>query len=497
MSNQKLSTESRQHQSSSDVGAAWVSKTDIIRYRRCSYAFWLDYVGEVSLDEPQGDLQEDLISQGDEFELEVRSGVVSVKAEKKRLPELFQGTTTIVDLPVLENEHLRLYGVPDGIEPEHGLLVPVEVKLHRKPRPTDRLELAFYWLLLEPYRTRRSPQPRGDLLVPGPENGAKRVAVKLEEFHFERVRRLVDDVRAARRDGIEPKVCNCEVCIDRPEVIERADRLDGVTLIWGVGGETANLLANIGISSLKDIASCEPRAIVTHLRRNRHIVDEPKIEGWKQHARSYLTGEPVFFGTEPLPLSASFIAVDFEYISSEPGMIYLLGAAVVDGAAVILRQWWGAELPEIASNLKDLDQLLQQHPTLPIVTWHGSGAEVSELKRAREQQQVLAESLKLPDKRHLDLFAYVRRSVRFPISRLGLKDVGDYFGFKRASAIEHGMMATSYYFRFCRATDHSEKNGLRDALMEYNREDLGALVEVTRRLQVLSGDALLQRPTTL
>jgi hypothetical protein len=61
------------------------------------------------------------------------------------------------------NHDLSLRGEPDGIEMTSGTWVPVEVKHHSQPSSLDRLELAFYWLLLTPHRI-DSTRPRARLL---------------------------------------------------------------------------------------------------------------------------------------------------------------------------------------------------------------------------------------------------------------------------------------------------------------------------------------------
>jgi hypothetical protein len=53
-----------------------------------------------------------------------------------------------------------LHGVPDGIETCDGALLPIEIKSHKRVQRIDALELASYWLLLEPYRTRQVPPSR-------------------------------------------------------------------------------------------------------------------------------------------------------------------------------------------------------------------------------------------------------------------------------------------------------------------------------------------------
>ena len=391
----------------------------------------------------------------------------------------------LFDLPTLRNKSLHIYGVPDGVEPENGLLLPVEIKSHRRAKSSDYLELAFYWLLFEPLRTRNTSQRQGVLIVPGADGRERRTLLNLKENHFKRVQDLLSDIRIARRDGVEPTVCNCDVCFDRPEVAECVEQQEGVTLIWDIGHRTAKVLKKIGIRSLDDIVACDSATVVAHLKDRGHVSYISKVDNWKHHARSYLARAPVFFGVECLPSFGSFIAVDFEYDSDDPGSIYLLGAAVVREGATAIYQWWGTEPSEIGANLLRFEELLQEYSPFPIVTWSGEGAEISELRKAAETHDA-SRLLQNLSERHQDIFLFIKNNIRLPIPLLNLKSVSAYFGFKPiGDEISNGMRAMSYYLKYLRATEESEKQRIQAALMQYNRDDLEALIQATRCLQGL------------
>ncbi|HZZ65651.1 MAG TPA: hypothetical protein VFE17_09145, partial [Candidatus Baltobacteraceae bacterium] len=97
---------------------------------------------------------------------------------------------TLLKPPLLENEELQLFGKPDGIETACGLLVPLEVKSHRRPKFTDRLELAFYWMVLEAYRMRKA-EPYGVLILPNRFGGKERHEVEIAGSHFNTVKAII------------------------------------------------------------------------------------------------------------------------------------------------------------------------------------------------------------------------------------------------------------------------------------------------------------------
>jgi hypothetical protein len=65
-------------------------------------------------------------------------------------------------------------------------------------------------MLVEPYRPRPC-EPRGVVILRR-EGAPVQVEVPLLPRHFDEVERIVDDVRRARRYGVESRLCSCAVC---------------------------------------------------------------------------------------------------------------------------------------------------------------------------------------------------------------------------------------------------------------------------------------------
>ncbi|HEY1883028.1 MAG TPA: ribonuclease H-like domain-containing protein [Candidatus Cybelea sp.] len=467
----------------------WVTKTDIIRFRACPYAFFLVDRGYVSLEQLGGEFNNELIQAGRDFERTVRASAVPLPIPSELtydvLPTLFSKPCVLFGLPMLENVKLKIYGKPDGVKTEGGKLIPIEIKSHASVRREDRLELAFYHTLLEPYRTMRS-EPRG-MLILRTAFGEEQIVIELREQDFEVVRGLVKDVRRARRDGVTPRVCACEVCATRPEVDEYIRERKGTTLIYGVRASRARALANLGISSLEHIRDCDPESVSRDLRPHRHFVSESTVRSWKHHAASYFSEGPVLFGQTPLDFS-SFIAVDLEYIAAEPGWIYLIGLSLVTESRTNILQWWGNGPAEIRANLRRLGDQIAQHPNLPVVTWAGGSAEIPELKKAADRYG-LDDVLQAFLDRHLDMFHYAERNVRLPIPTLDLKKVSAFFGVPRRSTINGGMEAEALYRRFKSSRSRAARSRIKESLLEYNGDDLRAVSEITYRMRKLSAEA--------
>ncbi|MGH9164918.1 MAG: ribonuclease H-like domain-containing protein [Acidimicrobiales bacterium] len=453
----------------------WVTKTDLTRYARCPYAFWVLDTGQLTFAQSVTPQQAGLIDAGVAFQrqVEARAQPVEVADVAVDLPALFASeslTLFLDELPTLVNTGLALRGRPDGVRTEAGALIPIETKSHRDVLATDRLELAFYWLLLEPYRT-RSSQPRGVLILRR-DDAPVEVEVELLPRHFDEVRRIVDEVRRARRYGVQPRICSCSVCAGpmRDEVLRRAHHGRDLTLIWKIGPVLAGALEALGIASYGDLRGCDQAELLAALRADKRSVSAAMVAGWCHHAESYARAEAVLFGS-PAPLPSSFIVLDLEYGPHT----WLIGACIVDGERRRTIQLWADTPAEERQNLRQLARLVDEHPSLPLVTWNGLSADLPELRRTAKRLRLgkLVDSIVT---QHVDLFAYAAGAVRLPVPGLSLSEVAAYFGVAKVSAVQGGFDAQMRYLAYAGSQPGPERDGLRDELLEYNRDDLVGLV---------------------
>jgi len=463
----------------------WVTKSDVTSFIRCPYAWWLRDRGEISFEDTVSEFQMQLVRAGSDFHEEVEAQAAPIELPPEGLPGLLDEELTLLGTPDFENRELFIRGRPDGIETSHGALLPIEVKSHKDVQRTDELELAFYWLLLEPYRTRRVRKPRGFLFLRR-DGDEERVEVPITPERIKQVRKLIVDVRRARAKGVRPRVCGCRVCVSvrGDEVARVTERNKDLTLLFGIGHTYAPILERAGIRSWEALLDRDSIEVVEILRRRKMFVSVWQVESWKHHAESWRTRSPVFFGSEPC-VEEPFIALDLEYASVGGGPIWLVGACLADGDESEYLQEWADSREEEQRALQELDRAIAANPELSIVTWAGTGADLPRLGGS-------CAGLDLPHlqaalrERHVDLFEWVRRSVRLPRARLDLKQVASYFGVPRLSSIGDGMEAELLYDRYLRSRDEQKRATLRTALCDYNRDDLDALIGTARRLSELS-----------
>lgn len=464
----------------------WVTKTDLMTYLRCPYTYSLLYRGEIDRAELFDEFLLELLAEGVEFhdQVDATAPLVALTSEDE-LDELLSADVTVLHPPVSFNDKLKIYGMPDGIDPRGGAFWPIEYKTHKDVHPYDEIELAFYWLLLSPRRTRGVRDPRGIVVL---RRGGEPYPVELAltPDRFAQVRRLVSEVRQARYTPVQPRFCGCHVCsnVRRDEVRASATERRHVSLLFGVGHKYERALASAGIGDYLGLLTREPDELAVTISRSSPLrCSASMIKRWQHHARAYRDGIAQFFG-DPLPLGGEFIAVDLEYLTPPFGeRVWLAGAAVVtESGPTQVHQFWAGDTDAAERKvLAELALLLDAYPELPVVTWSGCAADIPVMRQAATR---LGVPDPLVDRDHCDLFVWARRSLRLPVPSLSLKELADYFAVPHHSDIASGMEAQFLYRKLstgpgaCRST-------VKRRLLTYNRDDLDATVAVARELHAL------------
>lgn len=455
-------------------GVTWVSKTHVTSFLRCPYAFYQVDSGALSPTDAIDALGERLIEEGLEFEQSITAQAVPLPPEID-LTTAFLGQGRIHGLPLLQNEPLRLCGIPDAVDARGGELIPIEIKSHRDLRRTDELELAFYWRVLEPYRTVANPEPRG-ILILRQDGGAQEVEVQLSPERFAELDTVIDQVREARKNGVRPRICGCTVCSGplRDQIARQTWAGRDLTLIWGIARKIAVHLEDLGIADFDALDDHDPATLAGNLVTRRVNVSTDMVKGWSQHARSYREGRAVMFGAPPT-LDESFIALDLEYDSA----VWLTGALVCDHDRREHNYFWADTPDDEEEALLALEAMLATYPDLPVVTWSGTSADLPQLRYAAARHNLLHVFTDV-DRRHLDLYQHAIHSMRIPHPELSLKAVADYFGIPKVSNITNGLEAGFLYAQYRHTQDPVERQRRQAELVAYNRDDLEATAAMVK-----------------
>ena len=443
----------------------FVSKSNIIDYWYCPYAFHLTFTGVVDR-RAISDVIAKRLDAGIEFE----GAIVS---EAAPLPpsmtwaKLLKRDEVVLGVPVFRNEELRLVGRPDGIRTARGALAPIEIKKHGGVHESDVLELAFYWLLLEPHRTKFNVDPFGIVIYETEEGDEERV-VPLEPAHFEEVYSLIAAVRFARRDGVRPSFCLCMICATRVEARESIGESRDFKVIYEVGRHRGSGLTEIGLRDVDDFMTRPSGEIVLKLREIKRFVSVATVDRWKFHIIAYRDAKPLFFAA-PRLASSRYIVVDLEYDDN----VWLFGYLTRDRTAGTCEvvQCWADNRVQRESALDTLERLLSDDPTIALFTWGGASADLPQLRNIclRHDRRLLLEMI---ERRHIDLCAVAKECVRFPIRDLGLDTASEYLGQPRVSGIRNGLEAGYYYYRYRKTRKKAEKGALQRELLRYNLDDL-------------------------
>jgi predicted RecB family nuclease len=264
-----------------------------------------------------------------------------------------------------------------------------------------------------------------------------------------------------------------------------------LTLIWDIGPVRARHLEGIGITNYGDLLAVDSTAVVEQLRERGCYVSPAQVNRWKHHATSYSASRPVVFG-DPLSLDGSFLALDLEY---EPGgLIWLVGMCLVGPGGCEYVALWADTPEQEKSNLRGLAEIATANPLLPIVTWNGNGADVPQLQSAAQRHN-LGQALDMVKSRHLDLFQHVRMAIRFPIRQLGLHQLARYFAIPKETRIQDGLEALVMYQEYRKSQTEERRLVLKTDLLEYNRDDLKALIGVAERIAALPSSEEPSSPT--
>lgn len=467
---------------------AWVSKTDITQFLRCKYRVFVIHTRNLALDELRDPrLIRSLLQKGTGFE---GSLISQMPFEEVADMESVIDKNVIFRSPkLIQNHELGIRGIVDLIQIGRGKLFPIEIKYHRDVTEIDRLELAFYWRLLQPLR-RVTPRPKGYILL----NTGEVAEVTLTGEDFARLDSLVNEIRSVKEVGTEPVLCSeCNFCnLYRDECLPQAREKGTLTLIHGIAGTRQGELTSLGIKDIHELAGADTLILHQVWRQlTRYAPGLAEIRRMQIHARCLSEHKPIYFGSSGVPVGDKVLILDLEYDNFV--CIWLLGLLASDGQTTRCYQIFADEMEEEREVLNRFNELLEKYPTHQILTWDGLRADIPQLDVAWRRQGFLPEKLEDLKRRHLDLYNFFLHNYRFPLGSFGLKEVGRYLGFKRKHEGMDGLEAQMLYHQYLNIPKRGEqeRSRIKQLLLEYNREDLEAALFVLSQLRSLATNAVL------
>lgn len=461
---------------------SWVSKSDIVEFLRCEYRVFMAYkLNKQPIEFVDSEFIKAIIERGSRFEESIISQMPF--QEVGSIDNVIEEEVIFRSTNLIENHRLGIRGVVDLIDIDKGKLYPIEIKSHKNLEESDRLELTFYWQLLQPLR-KGKPLPKGFILL----NTGEIVEVVLNKEDFTKLDRLIAQVRIVKEIGCQPIICEeCKKCILKDECLSEVYRRGGLSLIHGVASIRHQQLSDLGIKDIRALAEADFRSLSLEWKElSPWAPGISELNKMIIHAKSWLGLRPVYFGEYPLPVSDEVIILDLEYdpLSS----IWLVGLLIINNKDTECHQFFAEDASMEKEILVNLIDLLGRYNNHQILTWYGMGADIPQLRTAWQKYKLPTNKLVDLTERHIDLYQLTLNSCRFPLKSFGLKEVGKHLGFVRKLDDIDGLVALSMYNQYLGIPKKNKEKRLsiKNDLLAYNREDLEATLFILNQLKSIA-----------
>jgi predicted RecB family nuclease len=466
----------------------WISKQDLVEYLRCKYRVFLSFSTGIPIPVmKETALLQLMIEKGLEFESGVVKDIQPREVHTREAIEPLEKEAVVVQIPeIFRNHELGIQGIPDLINTEKGKFIPIEIKNHKEVTDTDELELAFYWLLLDPLRKKRT-RPKGYIAL----NTGEVAEVKLTKEHLWDIEFYLDDLRKLSKTEVKPVLSSeCKQCKLSRDCRDEVARSGGLSIIYNISYARERQFQDIGIDNISKLMQANEEEVNSKLIArfgNTPGVDE--IRRMKCHASSISSGKPFFFGDKEQArniATSPFLVLDLEY--DVEGLIWLVGVAIRTGKETTYQQYFAekSNLDEERRILLSLINIIERRKSHRVFTYSGTSADIPQLRAAWLRQGLPGRPLSHLMERHVDAYQFVQRNFRFPMKSLGLDGMEDYLGIHRSSGISGGLEAVALYKRYVRTKD----NAIKEQLLDYNREDIDSTLEIIGRIPVLVTESL-------
>ena len=237
--------------------------------------------------------------------------------------EFFRGDQTVYLPPssrLFRNEPLRLRCRPDGVVSAGGAVEPIEIK-SRGVRPSDEIELALYWRLLEPRRSVEAT-PAGWVFLRSPDGSMTERRIEIPAVVFVKLdsgdqrRPRSPDQRSLPEPVLSFRGLRRRKAGRGPPTSGRAAQ--DVSTMMGVGRSYAAALRACGVDCWTSLLAADPDVLAYKVRfedSKCKAVSADLVRRWQAHARALLHGDALWVGLpQEFPIPSSYIALDLEYI---------------------------------------------------------------------------------------------------------------------------------------------------------------------------------------
>jgi predicted RecB family nuclease len=340
----------------------------------------------------------------------------------------------------------------------------------RASRP-DALGLACQGLVLGEVQGRQPPS--GTLIL----LGDRACKVKLTGKYRE-VRRIVEILRAwagAPAATAPPVVLNkhCPSCPFRDACLQKAEEEDNLSLLDRMTPKLLRKYHDKGIFTVRQLSH------VYKPRRSRKKAKRQVRHSLELQALAIRTGKVHVEHLPELPRGPVELVVDLEGVPDR-GDYYLAGLLVCRGGGVEYQPFWADDTAGEAAMWSALVERLEAFPDAPV--YHYGSYEKKAFARLAKRH---GKGGGLAD-RLVNVASSVYGKVYFPVRSNGLKPLGRFLGAAWTDPQASGLQSLVWRHRWEATRDERHKQ----SLLQYNREDCGAVRLLADRLDRIKQDAV-------
>jgi predicted RecB family nuclease len=470
----------------------WITDTILFNYQRCRRRAYLDVFGDrQQCDSPNDYLlklrQDSLAHQSEILGDEPAQRPIYPKQDwlagaAATLELMQQGVERIAQgvLHVRLENGIQLVSCPDLLikQPGQSLFgdwayTPMDIRLGKRPKIDYQIAAAFHAYVLTCVQ---GAWPETSWLMLR-QRGA--YAVNLADM-LPRMQEILQDCVETLLHKQEPELFiahnRCDLCQWFSHCYDLAQTDRHLSLLPGVTPSRYALLKNLGLLTLEDLASCNPKLLeplpgfgaqVAHrlIRQSQATLYQLALP---DTAPSRHPSYPLLTTAE-LPTAPIELYFDIES-APEQNLIYLHGVLVVDRSANTetfhpLLAESPAEEPLIWQQLLEL---IWRYPTAPI--FHFCPYEVQTVKRLAEQYGTPSALIEPLIDRFVDIHERVTRVAILPVESYALKPIARWVGFDWRDRDANGAQSICWYAQWTTTGDRQHL----DAILRYNEDDCRA-----------------------
>jgi predicted RecB family nuclease len=357
---------------------------------------------------------------------------------------------------------------PDGLD-RTVQFIPYRFQFTNKLIKNDKLLLAFDALVLSGAMGCNMSFGK---IIHGDSHATSKV--KLSSL-VSTVRKEVASLVALLANDSPPELVlnrHCGQCEFQPRCRTRATEKDDLSLLSGISEKERKRLHNRGIFTVTQLSyTFRPR------RRGRKLPN--KHEKFHHSLRALAIRERTIHVVDLLApqLDGTLVYLDVEGLPDRD-FYYLIGIRVGTGTDAVQYAFWANDETAEKRIWNEFLDVISTIPDPRLI--HFGSYETVFLKRMSRRHGEPREgtTVSLAIERAVNLLSLVFAHIYFPTFSNGLKDIAEYLGFRRSDSPRTGLEAIIWRHHWEISGDQCVKQ----ALLDYNRDDCEALALVANRI---------------